>query len=169
MNQVLTKRSKLASKIAGRSRQLRGSPCSHFLSFRCSSTLDLIECICLNLAQGEGSRRTLVHTVQKRGGAVIAARKLSSAMSAAKAAADHMHDWWHGIPEGHWVSMAVLSDGSYGSPADVMFSYPVHIDSQRRWRIVDGLSMSDFVRQKIQVTGQELVEERNEALAFCKN
>ncbi|XP_049520588.1 malate dehydrogenase, cytoplasmic-like [Dermacentor silvarum] len=112
---------------------------------------------------------TAAETVQKRGGAVIAARKLSSAMSAAKAAADHMHDWWHGIPEGHWVSMAVLSDGSYGSPADVMFSYPVHIDSQRRWRIVDGLSMSDFVRQKIQVTGQELVEERNEALAFCKN
>ncbi|XP_075554733.1 malate dehydrogenase, cytoplasmic-like isoform X3 [Dermacentor variabilis] len=106
--------------------------------------------------------------VQKRGGAVIAARKLSSAMSAAKAAADHMHDWWHGTPEGHWVSMAVLSDGSYGSPADVMFSYPVHIDSQRHWRIVDGLSMSDFVRQKIQVTGKELVEERNEALAFCK-
>ncbi|XP_075554732.1 malate dehydrogenase, cytoplasmic-like isoform X2 [Dermacentor variabilis] len=69
---------------------------------------------------------------------------------------------------GHWVSMAVLSDGSYGSPADVMFSYPVHIDSQRHWRIVDGLSMSDFVRQKIQVTGKELVEERNEALAFCK-
>ncbi|XP_050037167.1 malate dehydrogenase, cytoplasmic-like isoform X3 [Dermacentor andersoni] len=106
--------------------------------------------------------------VQKRGGAVIAARKLSSAMSAAKAAADHMHDWWHGTPEGHWVSMAVLSDGSYGSPADVMFSYPVYIDSQRQWRIVDGLSMSDFVRQKIQATGKELVEERNEALAFCK-
>ncbi|XP_050037166.1 malate dehydrogenase, cytoplasmic-like isoform X2 [Dermacentor andersoni] len=69
---------------------------------------------------------------------------------------------------GHWVSMAVLSDGSYGSPADVMFSYPVYIDSQRQWRIVDGLSMSDFVRQKIQATGKELVEERNEALAFCK-
>lgn len=115
------------------------------------------------------TQREFLTTVQKRGGAVIAARKLSSAMSAAKAAADHMHDWWHGIPEGHWVSMAVLSDGSYGSPADVMFSYPVHIDSQRHWRIVDGLSMSDFVRQKIQITGQELVDERNEALAFCKN
>ncbi|XP_065285057.1 malate dehydrogenase, cytoplasmic-like isoform X1 [Dermacentor albipictus] len=107
-------------------------------------------------------------TVQKRGHAVIEARKLSSAMSAAKAAADHMHDWWHGTPEGHWVSMAVLSDGSYESPADVMFSFPVHIDPQRHWRIVDGLSMSDFVRQKIQATGKELVEERNEALAFCK-
>ncbi|XP_065285058.1 malate dehydrogenase, cytoplasmic-like isoform X2 [Dermacentor albipictus] len=69
---------------------------------------------------------------------------------------------------GHWVSMAVLSDGSYESPADVMFSFPVHIDPQRHWRIVDGLSMSDFVRQKIQATGKELVEERNEALAFCK-
>lgn len=108
-------------------------------------------------------------TVQKRGGAVIAARKLSSAMSAAKAAADHMYDWWHGTPEGEWVSMAVLSDGSYGAPADVIFSYPVHIDSHRHWHIVDGLSMSDFAQKKVAATAKELLEERNEALAFCKD
>lgn len=108
-------------------------------------------------------------TVQKRGAAVIAARKLSSAMSAAKAAADHMHDWWQGTPEGVWVSMAVMSNGSYGAPSDVIFSYPVQVDAQRRWRIVDGLSMSDFACQKIEVTGKELVEERDIALATCKN
>lgn len=108
-------------------------------------------------------------TVQKRGAAVIAARKLSSAMSAAKAAADHMHDWWQGTPEGVWVSMAVMSNGSYGAPSDVIFSYPVQVDAQRRWRIVDGLSMSDFACQKIELTGKELVEERDIALATCKN
>ncbi|KAH7940925.1 hypothetical protein HPB49_008118 [Dermacentor silvarum] len=84
--------------------------------------------------------------VQERGTEVYEARKLTSAMSAAKAAADHVHDWWHGTPEGEWVSMAVMSDGSYGSPADVVFSYPVQIDAHRHWHIVDGLSMSDFAR-----------------------
>lgn len=108
-------------------------------------------------------------TVQKRGAAVIAARKLSSAMSAAKAAADHVHDWWHGTPEGEWVSMAVMSDCSYGSPSDVVFSYPVHIDAQRRWRIVGELPVSDFARQKIDATGKELVQERDDALAVCKD
>ncbi|KAM7288360.1 malate dehydrogenase, cytoplasmic [Ixodes scapularis] len=110
-----------------------------------------------------------VTTVQKRGAAVIAARKLSSAMSAAKAAADHMHDWWQGTSEGEWVSMAVISDCSYGSPADVMFSYPVHVDNQRRWRIVTGLPISDFARAKLDATGKELMEEREEALAVCKD
>ncbi|CAN8000578.1 unnamed protein product, partial [Ixodes hexagonus] len=110
-----------------------------------------------------------VTTVQKRGAAVIAARKLSSAMSAAKAAADHMHDWWQGTPEGEWVSMAVISDCSYGSPADVVFSYPVHVDSQRRWHIVAGLPISDFARAKLDATGKELMEEREEALAVCKD
>lgn len=110
-----------------------------------------------------------VTTVQKRGAAVIAARKLSSAMSAAKAAADHMHDWWQGTPEGEWVSMAVISDCSYGSPADVVFSYPVQVDGQRRWHIVAGLPISDFARAKLDATGKELMEEREEALAVCKD
>ncbi|KAL3222151.1 hypothetical protein MRX96_028888 [Rhipicephalus microplus] len=90
-------------------------------------------------------------------------------MSAAKAAADHVHDWWHGTPEGEWVSMAVMSDASYGSPSDVVFSYPVKIDAQRRWHIVAGLPMSDFARQKIDATGKELVQERDDALAVCKD
>ena len=68
---------------------------------------------------------TFVPTVQKRGAAVLNARKASSAMSAAKAASDHMKSWWHGTPEGEWVSMAVFSDGShYDAPEGIMFSFP---------------------------------------------
>lgn len=65
-----------------------------------------------------------VPTVQKRGGSVIAARKLSSAMSAAKAACDHVKDWWNGTESGRWTSMAVFSDGEYGTPKGVMYSFP---------------------------------------------
>merc|ERR1719369_782879 len=68
-----------------------------------------------------------VPTVQKRGAAVIAARKLSSAMSAAKAASDHMKSWFSSTPADDWVSMGVFSDGSYGTPEGVMFSFPVII------------------------------------------
>lgn len=72
---------------------------------------------------------TFVETIQKRGAAVIAARKMSSAMSAAKAAGDHMRDWWIGTKPGEWVSMGVLSDGSYGIPKDIVFSFPVTIEN----------------------------------------
>jgi len=108
-----------------------------------------------------------VPAVQKRGAAVIAARKLSSAMSAAKAACDHMKDWFQGTPEGEFVSMAVLSDGSYGSPEGVMFSFPVTI-SEGAWKIVQDLNLSEFARSKLELTGKELCEEREEALAVCK-
>ncbi|XP_064485086.1 malate dehydrogenase, cytoplasmic-like [Ornithodoros turicata] len=110
-----------------------------------------------------------ISTIQKRGAAVIAARKLSSAMSAAKAAADHVRDWWNGTSEGQWTSMGVLSDGSYGAPLDVMFSFPVTVDLQRRWRIVQDLPVSEFAREKLDVTSKELLEEREEALAVCKD
>lgn len=74
---------------------------------------------------------TFVEMIQKRGAAVIAARKLSSAMSAAKAAGDHMKDWWFGTKPGEWVSMGVVSDGSYGMPKDIIFSFPVVIKDKR--------------------------------------
>lgn len=76
-----------------------------------------------------------MQTVQVRGAAVIAARKMSSAMSAAKAAGDHMKSIWQGTPAGHHVSMGVISDGSYGTPADIMFSFPVTI-KDKKWSIV---------------------------------
>merc|ERR1711892_1589168 len=105
--------------------------------------------------------------VQKRGGAVIAARKLSSAMSAAKAACDHMKSWFQGNPSGDWVSMGVFSDGSYATPAGVMFSFPVTIQGGH-WSIVQGLAMSEFAKAKLVETGAELCEERDEALAVCR-
>lgn len=72
-----------------------------------------------------------VETIQKRGAAVIAARKNSSAMSAANAAADHMRDWFFGTKPGQFVSMGVVSDGSYGIPKDIVFSFPVTIKDKQ--------------------------------------
>merc|ERR1712116_113508 len=109
-----------------------------------------------------------VSTVQKRGAAVIAARKLSSAMSAAKAAADHMRDWWNGTPEDTWVSMGVFSDGSYNTPAGIMFSFPVRC-SKGTWTIVQGLSMDEFACGKLELTATELTGEREEALSVCQD
>ncbi|XP_037958540.1 malate dehydrogenase, cytoplasmic [Teleopsis dalmanni] len=107
-----------------------------------------------------------VETVQKRGAAVISARKMSSAMSAAKAACDHMHDWWHGTANGRFVSMGVISDGSYGAPKDVVFSFPVEIVG-KQWKIVQNLAINDFTKSKLEATGNELLEEKTEAMAVC--
>ncbi|XP_047001858.1 malate dehydrogenase, cytoplasmic [Schistocerca americana] len=109
-----------------------------------------------------------VTTVQKRGAAVISARKMSSAMSAAKAAADHMHDLWFGTAPGEVVSMGVISDGSYGAPPDVVFSFPVTIKN-KQWEIAQGLPLDDFGKEKLAITGKELLEERTEALAVCES
>lgn len=109
---------------------------------------------------------SFVETVQKRGAAVIAARKMSSAMSAAKAACDHMHDWWNGTATGQFVSMGVISDGSYDTPKDVIYSFPVEIKN-KQWKIVQGLSLDDFAKSKMAITGKELLEEKNEAMAVC--
>jgi len=108
-----------------------------------------------------------ISTVQKRGASVIAARKMSSAMSAAKAACDHMRDWWLGTNDGSWVSMGVISDGSYGAPENVIFSFPVTCKN-KEWTIVKGLAIDDFSKGKLEQTGQELTEEREEALAVCQ-
>lgn len=72
-----------------------------------------------------------VETIQKRGAAVIAARTMSSAMSAAKAAADHMRDWWFGTKNNEIISMGVVSDGSYGIPKDITFSFPVTVKNKQ--------------------------------------
>ena len=98
-------------------------------------------------------------TVQKRGAAIIEARGASSAASAANAAIDHVRDWVAGTDG--VVSMGVLSDGSYGIADGVIFSYPVTCVAGD-WRIVDGLSVDDFSRAKLNITEAELVEERDE-------
>lgn len=112
-------------------------------------------------------KTTFVSTVQKRGAAVIAARKMSSAMSAAKAASDHMRDWFLGSGDS-WVSMGVVSDGSYGTPRDVVFSFPV-TTSGGKWQIVQGLTITEFARKMLDATGKELAEEKQDALDVCKD
>lgn len=104
-------------------------------------------------------RDTYIPTVQQRGAAVIKARGSSSAASAAAAAIDHMHDWALGTPSGDWVSMAVPSDGSYGIPAGVIYSYPVTCNGGG-YGIVQGLGIDEFSRARMQATYDELCEER---------
>ena len=103
---------------------------------------------------------TYIPTVQQRGAAIIKARGTSSAASAAAAALDHIHDWMLGTPQGDWVSMAVPSDGSYGIPEGVIYSYPVTCKNGE-YSIVQGLAINDFSRGKMQATHQELLEERD--------
>ena len=103
---------------------------------------------------------TFIPVVQQRGAAVIKARGASSAASAASAAIDHVHTWVHGTPAGDWVSMAVPADGSYGIGAGVVFSYPVTV-SNGAYRIVTGLALDEFSRQRLETTHAELREERD--------
>jgi malate dehydrogenase len=102
---------------------------------------------------------TFIPTVQKRGAAIIEARGLSSAASAANAAIDHVRDWVHGTAPGDWVSMGVPSDGSYGIPEGIMFGYPATC-SGGRYQVVQGLEHNDFAKAKIAATQKELNEER---------
>jgi len=102
---------------------------------------------------------TFIPTVQKRGAAIIEARGLSSAASAANAAISHIRDWVLGTPSGDWISMGVPSDGSYGIPEGVMFGYPVTC-SGGRYEIVKGLEISEFSKSKIEGTHSELTKER---------
>lgn len=105
-------------------------------------------------------RDEFIPTVQQRGAAIIKARGLSSAASAASAAIDHIHDWMLGSRDGDWVSMAVASDGSYGIPEGVVYSYPVRC-GQGRYEIVQGLEIDAFSRQRMDATHAELREERD--------
>jgi len=106
-----------------------------------------------------------ISTVQQRGAAVIKARKLSSAASAATAIVNHMRDWIHGTAEGEIISMAVISDGSYNIPAGLMFSFPVTC-SGGKWKIVQGLPVSEFSRKKLDETTKELEDEKKQAFEF---
>jgi malate dehydrogenase len=98
--------------------------------------------------------------VQKRGAEVIAARGHSSAASAAYAGLSHMRDWVGGTPDGDWLSMVVPSDGSYGIPEGLMYSFPVTI-SGGQIEIVQGLAIDDFSREKMDTTRAELEGERD--------
>ena len=103
---------------------------------------------------------TFIPTVQKRGAAIIEARGLSSAASAANAAIDHVRDWVLGTPSGDWVSMGVPSDGNYGIPEGLIFGFPATC-SGGKYQVVKGLTHNDFAKAKIAATQKELTEERS--------
>ena len=104
--------------------------------------------------------KVFIPTVAGRGTAIIKARGLSSAASAANAAIDHMRDWAAGTPEGDWVSMGVPSDGSYGVPEGLISSFPC-VSRNGAWEIVQGLEIDDYSRAKIDASVAELEDERS--------
>jgi len=105
----------------------------------------------------EGS---FIPTVQKRGAAIIAARGVSSAASAANAAIDHVRTWVHGSADGDWVTMGVPADGGYAIPEGVIYGQPVQC-RDGRYQVVQGIEISDFSRKRMEATLKELHEERD--------
>jgi len=106
---------------------------------------------------------TFIPLVQKRGAAIIDARGASSAASAANAAIGHMRDWVHGTPEGDWTSMAIPSQGWYGVTEGLVYSFPVTV-AGGEVRVVEGLEHGAGVQERMRLSEQELLEER-EAVA----
>lgn len=107
----------------------------------------------------EWLKNTFIPVVQKRGAAIIEARGLSSAASAANAAIDTVRSLITPTPEGDWFSVSVCSDGSYGTPKGIMTSLPVRSNG-KDWEIVQGLQINEFSAQKIKETNDELLEEQ---------
>jgi malate dehydrogenase len=101
-----------------------------------------------------------IPTVAKRGAAIIEARGASSAASAANAALDHVHDWVNGSAEGDWVSVGMVSDGSYGVPEGLISGFPA-VSRDGAWQIVPDLPIDDFSRARIDASVAELIEERD--------
>jgi malate dehydrogenase len=113
----------------------------------------------LDLVDADWVKTSFIPTVQQRGAAIIKARGASSAASAASAAIDHMRSWALGTAAGDWVSMGIPSDGSYGIPAGVIYSYPVTC-ANGQYQIVQGLAINEFSRERMSATDKELREER---------
>jgi len=106
-----------------------------------------------------------ISKVAKRGAEIISVMGKSSAVSAANAACDHVHDWWNGTKPGTWVNMGVIADdNTYGIPAGINYSYPLEIEAGGKWKIVNGLAINDFSRALMDKTAKELVDERKMAL-----
>ena len=101
-----------------------------------------------------------ISTVQERGKAIIEARGLSSAMSAASSAINHAHTLFSGTAEGEWTSMAVTSDGSYGVPEGLICSFPVRCAGDGSYEIVQGVEINEFGQERLDRTVAELVDER---------
>ena len=101
-----------------------------------------------------------IPTVAKRGAAIIEARGASSAASAANAAIDHVRDWVSGIPDGEWVSVGLVSDGSYGIPEGLVSGFPA-VSRDGSWQVVQGLELDEFSRSRIDKSVAELIDERD--------
>lgn len=114
----------------------------------------------LSLVEREWFINEFIPTVQQRGATVIKARGLSSAGSAANAAIDQMRNWALDTPEGDWVSMGILSDGSYAIERDLMYSFPVTV-TNGEVSIVKGLDINEFSMQRMRLSEAELKEERD--------
>lgn len=125
---------------------------------------DLVHCevdgvSALDLVERDWVASEFIPSVAKRGAAIIEARGASSAASAANAAIDHVHDWVFGTPEDDWVSMGVVSDGSYGVPKGLISSFPC-VTRDGSWEIVQGLDIDEFSRPLIDASVAELEDER---------
>ncbi len=114
----------------------------------------------LSLLDSAWYESAFIPTVQQRGAAIIKARGASSAASAASSAIDHVRTWMSSTAAGDWVSMAVPSDGSYGIPEGVIYSYPV-TTKNGAYQIVQGLEVNEFSRARMKATDAELREERD--------
>jgi malate dehydrogenase len=114
----------------------------------------------LSLVEREWFINEFIPTVQQRGATVIKARGLSSAASAANSAIDQMRNWALDTPEGDWVSMGILSDGSYAIEKDLMYSFPVTV-TNGEISIVKGLDINEFSMQRMRLSEAELKEERD--------
>ena len=114
----------------------------------------------LSLVDEAWYKEQFIPTVQQRGAAIIKARGASSAASAGSAAIDHINTWVMGTADGDWVSMGIPSDGSYGIPEGVIYGYPVTC-KDGEYQIVQGLSINDFSRARMDATHKELLEERD--------
>jgi malate dehydrogenase len=111
-------------------------------------------------------RGGFIETVQKRGAAIIEARGLSAAASAANAAIDSVNSIHTAPPAGDWASLAVCGRGEYGTPEGLQYGFPVVADGSGGWRVVEGLTHDEFAREKLRITTEELVSERDEVTAL---
>jgi malate dehydrogenase len=110
----------------------------------------------------EWLRHGFIETVQKRGAAIIEARGLSSAASAANAAIDSVNSIHTAPPAGQWASLAVVSRGEYGTPEGLQYGFPVAADGNGGWSVVEGLTHDEFGTEKLRITTEELASERSE-------
>jgi len=108
-------------------------------------------------------QKDFINIVQQRGAEVLYQKKKPAVLSGATAISDHLKDWYFGTPQGDWVSMGLISDGSYGVPEGLVFSFPATCENFE-YKIVQGLEFSDFAKEKLKIAIDELVEERDEAV-----